>query len=172
MPLCRHDKEYDFYRGCAFICGGFYAAIGFLVKIFSKSPHNAVHLLGIKNFIPPVWIFNLISLLFFFVSGCAAGIVIGKIIKGRARCKGEMYIYKGGIFFISLLFLTLIWYPLFFSGEFLFFSLIISLISLTCSILVACMWFYVNSFSCILISANCAWLFYVFCVNLLVILQN
>lgn len=110
------------------------------VKILTPIPLTLMHRLRPSDVFPPLWLFNLLSMLWYFLLGFAAGSAFDSAASGRAGGRGEIRIYKGGLFFVALLFLSLIWYPLFFIGERFFLALLLVLLSIASSVLCAVIW--------------------------------
>lgn len=155
----------------AVIFGGVYAAVGFIVRVMSDSPFDTIHILGAGTFLPPMWIFNVLCLFWMFVCGTAAGAVVAKIFCGRIAGDKVLSIYRGGLFYIALFFLCMLWYPLFFGGNALGVSLLISLLALLCSCVCAFQWKCAGIYETLSMSANSIWLFYILLVNLMTALQ-
>lgn len=153
------------------ILGASYAALGFSVRVFSKSPLGVIHILGANNFLPPIWIFNTLCLFWFFACGYAAGIIIGEIICRHPKGREEICAYRGGMSFVALFFLTLIWYPVFFCEMRLLLALLIAIASVICSAICACFW-RENKLASLIMCANSIWLFYILLANLSVIFKN
>ncbi len=172
MSPRKNRSSSDTIKKCAVICGSVYAILGFIVRICSGSPYNTIHILGADAYLPAIWLFNLFSIFWFFICGVAVGSIFGRMLCGRISGRAEMLVYKGCLFFISLFFLSLMWYPLFFSGIRLALSLLIIFLCVICSVLCAVLWKTVSLFSCVTMVANSLWLFYILLVNLLIILQN
>ncbi len=166
----KNNKSESLKRN-AVICGIIYAAVGFITRIFSVSPFETIHMMGLEAYLPPMWIFNLLCIFWFFVCGTALGTGLTKKSCGRLSLSGEIGFYRGCIAFTSLIFLTLLWYPKFFEGNSFVFSLIISLIGVLCSAICAVQWRVVGVYEVIAMSANSVWLIYIFLVNLLTVLK-
>lgn len=172
MSSRKNKSSSDTIKKSALICGTVYAVLGFIVRVCSGSPYNTVHILGADAYLPAIWLFNLFCIFWFFVCGIAVGSIFGRMLCGRISSREEVWVYKGCLFFVSLFFMSLIWYPLFFSGERLALSLLIMLLCVVCSAMCALFWKTVSLFSCISMVANSLWLFYILLVNMLVIFQN
>jgi len=155
----------------ALLFGIIYAALCISVRILSGSPYGMIHKLDAGGVIPPLWIFNLLSAVWGFLAGFASGIVWSEVRLCRARGESEICAYRGGIFFVALVFLSLIWYPLFFVSERLILSFIIALLAVICSALSALQWRRVSLLSSLVTAAYALWLFYVLAVNLVVLLR-
>lgn len=161
----------DTIKKCAVICGIIYACIGFLIRVGVEDPYTFIHTLGAGVYMPPLWIFNLLSIFWYFVSGAAAGIVIGRVACGRLGSCSEKNLYRGSMFFIVLFFLSLLWYPIFFDMK-LFFSLLIALLTLACCIFCAIFWRTLSAFVFLMLCTTGIWQFYVLLLNLSVIFGN
>ena len=153
---------------CAIIA----AIICALTMWISGNPYDMIHKLDSKNMIPPVWLWRLTNIIWFFLLGFGAGKVISEVGSGCISGEREIGAYKGGLFFISATFLALVHYPLFFSAERIFISLIIILISEVCSLLCAAIWSKVSSLATIIMSAYSFWLFYTIFINAALVFQN
>lgn len=172
MSPRRNKASSDVIKRCAIICGSVYAVLGFFVRICTKSPYNTVHILEADAYLPAIWLFNFLCIFWFFVCGIASGSIFGRMLCGRISGREEIFLYRGGLFFVSMFFLSLIWYPLFFGGEAIALSLLIIFLCVICSAMCALSWRGISVFSCIIMIANSLWLFYILLVNLLVILHN
>lgn len=156
----------------AMLCGTVYTALCIGVRIMAGSPYGMIHKLDSAELIPPIWIFNLLWMFWSFLSGASAGMLIQMVSTGRISGRGEIFAYRGGLFFISLLFFSLIWYPVLFINEALFLSLCIALASVICSGVCAYTWYAANKTACLIMTAYTVWLIYVLLVNLSVFVHN
>lgn len=172
MSSRKNKTSSDVIKRCALICGTVYAILGLIVRICSDSPYNTVHTLGVDAYVPPIWLFNFFCIFWFFICGVAVGSIFGRMICRRTNGRQEVCLYRGCLFFVSMFFLSLMWYPLFFGGEALALSLLIIFSCVICSALCALSWREVSLFSFVIMISNSLWLFYILLVNLLVILQN
>ena len=159
-------------KNCSLIFGIVYSAVGFFVHISTKNPYSTIHTLGIDEYIPPLWIFNLLSLFWLFESGRAAGRVCGEIMISRASGKREIAIYQGFLFFTSLFFMSLCWYPLFFGTMRIGLSLLVSVACVVCSVGCGIYWSSLGAYPTIIMFSNAIWLFYMMIVNLLAVLSS
>ena len=164
----RNDGE---SKTCAIICGGIYAAIGFIIRIRVNNPFEMLHILGGSNYFPPLWVFNLLCICWMFLSGCAAGRLIRLVWSGRVCGREEVSAYSGGLFFIALFFLTLLWYPLFFGAGSIALCALISLLCVAASAMCALSWRRADFLCCIIMAANSVWLIYILLANLSVLLS-
>ncbi len=122
------------------VTGSISAICCFISRTSFGNPLDMVHKLNDINIIPPLWILNLISFLFYFSIGFSAGLVIEA---GMCRMNlGErgVHAYRGGIYIVASFFLSLIRYHVFFLSEKLFISLILSLASTLCVCLCTFEW--------------------------------
>ncbi|MBE6584185.1 MAG: tryptophan-rich sensory protein [Ruminococcaceae bacterium] len=161
------SRNTSIINGTSLFCGIISAVCAFFARMLSGSPLDMVHKLEGIDILPPIWIFNLLSVAWYFLIGAAAGAVIHGVNKGCVRGKEEIWAYRGGIFFSVTFFSGLIWYPLFFVGEALFFSLVTSIIITLSAVLCAYFWFgaKINN-AALIMSAYTIWTFYVLIVNL------
>lgn len=154
------------------ICGIIYLVLGIAVRIMAKSPYEALHRIDSDGILPPLWIFNILSLSVCFLCGIAAGQILEQVMKMRPAPHVELYACKGTIFYICLLFLSLLWYPAFFVAESLFLT-VISLISIF--LLCLCtsyMWSRVRSSAAFIILLSSAWYFYTLIIMLMIMINN
>ena len=160
-------------NGNSFSCGIICAISYIACMAFFGSPLEMIHIIRGINILPPIWMFNLFSVLWFFLIGIAAGAIISSTGRKLNAGKSEIYSYKGGLFFLICLFTSLIrYYLFFFTGKF-FTSLIISIICLLCSFLCMSLWSHVNpKSSSVIMFLFSIWQFYLFFVNLFVFLHN
>lgn len=172
MSSRKNKTSSDIIKKTAIICGAVYSILGLIVRVCAGSPYNTVHTLGMDAYLPAIWLFNFFCIFWFFICGIAVGSIFGRMLCGRINGREEVYLYRGCLFFVSMFFLSLIWYPMFFGGETLALSLLIIFLCVICSVLSALSWRGASLFSCVLMIANSLWLFYILLVNMLVILQN
>jgi len=153
------------------ICGVAYMVIVLLVRLLSHNPYDMIHKLNCTDILPPMWLFNFLSLIWGWLVGYAAGLIIC-----RMHCNLDVYnvlaSYRGGLFYVALLFLGLIWYPLFFSGENLLVSLVISLLMVLCSIICFYFWKKVDTGSALIVLTYTFWLTYIMVINVSISLHN
>lgn len=149
------------------------AIICFISKAVSPSPFELIHILNVYDIMPPIWIFNLLSLIWYFLIGFGAGIVAYGISYCYTSGHQEILAYKGGLYFVSTFFLFLLWYPMFFSGRSLLISFLLILAAMICSIMCSCYWFKSkNSVAGLMMAAFAIWTFYVMFINLSVWVRN
>lgn len=159
--------------GAPLWCGIILAAVGFIYQVILGSPFETLHLLIGLSYFPPIWIFNLLSSAWFFLIGIAAGAVIHATAESLNIGSCETLAYKGGLFFLSCVFLSLIRYYLLFFSLKLLLSLVTSIICLICSFVCAFIWRKVHPhLSSIIMFAFSIWQFYFFLINTSVFLHN
>ena len=143
------------------------ATVGFLPTALFGAPHEMIHILGGSKILPPIWIFNLLSILFCFLAGIAAGAVTDATSRRLNAGKDEISAYRGGLFFLSAFFISLIRYNvLFFLGR-LFISLVLSVACLILSFLCSAEWSHTRPKSARGIMALFSiWQFYILFVNI------
>ncbi len=104
----------------------------FISRTSFGSPLDMMHKLNSISIMPPLWVLNILSFLFYFLLGFSAGLVIE-----AGTCKmnigdSEVHAYRGGVFLIASFFLSLMRYHTFFLSEKIFISLLISITSTVC----------------------------------------
>ena len=140
--------------------------------LISDSPYDMIHKLDKNNIIPSMWIWNLASIFMVFLAGIAAGIIATEVSMGRLDIKKERFAYRGALYFISMIFLSVIHYPLFFSCERILISFLISIITLICATACAVLWSSVASKATLLMGANAFYCVYVAFINLNILAIN
>lgn len=154
------------------IVGIICAALCLIVRLFSESPYEVIHRIDSNGILPPLWLLNLLSVTACFLSGFAAGLVTDEVLCGRAGGRREIAAYRGGLFFLATFFLMLAWYPIFFSAELLFIALLITVAAFLLSLCALLQWTEVRTLSVCLMVINTVWCFYLFIINLIVLLCN
>ena len=146
------------------IVGTVQAALCISVRLLSKSPYEVLHRLNASDVLPPIWIFNILSMIWFFVSGLAFGIIIYRIFMRRNGLSEVIEGYKGGLFYIALALLSLIWYPLFFSCR-IAIALAISLICAICAVFCGVIWQRIDRYAALIMLSYSVWLTYILIIN-------
>lgn len=159
------------FTNISLICGIASAAISLIIIFLSGSPHEMLHKTDANNTVPPVWVWGISSAVFCFLSGYAAGILIGNMWCRKITGTNEISAYRGLIFFVSLLFLSNAHYPLFFVAEKLLISLIVVIIAIVSAIACAIFWAKPSPLSSVLVSVYSLWLIYVAFVNTCIIIK-
>lgn len=149
------------------------AAICIISRAFFESPLEMVHVVKGVHLLPPIWLYNLISYLLFFIIGIAAGAIIDYTSRYINGGSSAISAYCGGLFFISCFFTSIILYHVFFISKMLLLSLIVSATAMICSIICSIKWKDVQpSSSCVIMCLFSLWQFYMFFVCLSVFLNN
>ncbi len=113
---------------------------GYISKTCFGNPIDMLHKIGGLKIMPPIWIFNLLSLFSFFLIGLSSGWIIDSVILRENIGDRELHAYKGGIFASFTFFSSIIWFPTMMYAERIFISLIISAICTMSSILCSIEW--------------------------------
>lgn len=144
----------------------------FFISAFG-SPFDMIHKLNGIGMIPPIWIINLLSIVFFFLQGFSLGSII-TAAKNRINVgEKELCAYRGTVFLSCAFFLSLLWYPLFFFAEKLFLSLLVSIVCLIFSILCAIEWLHAEPIGASITVFVCSiFEFYILFINLSVFFTN
>lgn len=168
----KHSNTSDSKCVAPIIWGIICASVKLASIIISDSPYDMIHKLDHNGIIPSILIWNLTSCIMMFIAGMAAGTVIHKISTGQLDIKKEREAYKGGVYFISSYFLAIIHYPLFFAGEHILVSFIVSVAALISATLCAIMWSRISTNACIMMCANVFFSLYVSFINLNILAIN
>ena len=144
----------------------------FFISAFG-SPFDMIHKLNGIGMIPPIWIINLLLIVFFFLQGFSFGSII-TAAKNRINVgEKELCAYRGTVFLSCAFFLSLLWYPLFFFAEKLFLSLLVSIVCLIFSILCAIEWLHAEPIGASITVFVCSiFEFYILFINLSVFFTN
>ena len=153
-------------------CAIFAAAVCAITMWLSGSPYEMIHKLDQRNVLPPVWLWRLTNLIWFFLLGLGAGRIVSEVCGGCISGEREISANKGGLFFITTMFCSLIHYPLFFSAERIFFSLVVVLFAVICSLLCTVIWSKISPWASLITSAYSLWLFYTIFINACLLFQN
>ena len=146
------------------ICGAVCAACAFLSRTISGNAFDMAHKIQDLGVMPSMWIFNLLSVIWYFVIGVAIGMAV-QGSDGACR-ENTLEIYRGGLFFVTAFFLGLIWYPMFFVTQVLFLALLVSIILTACAVVCAYAWFKAGiGISGVAMSAFSVWSLYVVVIN-------
>lgn len=149
------------------ICGAACLICCLISRIIGGNTFDTVYRLSQYDIIPPMWIFNLLSMIWYFLMGMAAGTVICLISKNTICGVNTAIAYKGMSYFTACFFFGLIWYCQFFVNEAIFLSLLISFMALVCSSICAYHWFECRGgLSAVIMLGNSLWSFYIAFLNL------
>ena len=159
------------FTNISLICGIVSAALTLIIIFVSGSPYDMLHKTDSSNAIPPIWVWGIASTLFSFLSGYAAGILVGSMWCGKIIGSSEISAYRGLILFVALFFLSNAHYPLFFVAERFIISIIPALLSIIFAIACAVFWAKPSPLSSILISIYSVWMIYVSFVNVCILIK-
>ncbi len=166
-------SRYPFFSLTGIVCGAVSAFAGFISRTSFGSPLDMIHKISGKCALPSIWVFNLVSIAFFFVIGLAFGWVAETTADRMNVGREEVSAYRGAMFLIAAFFLSLIWYPVFMFAQKLFLSLVISILCMLSSLLCAVEWgrvFLKRASVAMLI--NTLWCFYIMFISLSVFLNS
>ena len=167
------NKKNTILNGSTVFFGGICALLCFLSFSLFGNPFESIHLLDGMKILPPIWLFNLISLALFFFAGASAG-AVARCTQSRMNTADiEISAYKGALFFLNSFWISLVRNCLFFFTGRLFISLVLSLTCLLTSIACAYTWGKVRPRAAsVIMIAFSVWQFYLFFVNFSVFMQN
>ena len=155
----------------ALIFGIVFAVIGIIMRTVNKSPYDFLHKIDAGSLFSPFWLFSLIFIASFFVCGYYLGRVIDAICI-RSRCANDRTVlYKGGILFTVLFFMSLLWYPSLFVRESVILSFFIALICFLCAIALVSIWSQIKGSGTLFGVLICIWWLYVTVINFLLIFK-
>lgn len=150
---------------CAVLC--------LISRIVSGSPFDMVHKFDGCDIIPPMWIFNLLWVVWYFFIGLAAGEIINSVSSKRCVGAEQISAYRGGLFFVASFFLGIMWYTTFFCNQSILVGMVISVTTLICSVISAYHWYHTpTSAPPLIMSAYVIWLFYTTLINISVFMHN
>ena len=160
------SRRSSIINGVSLIGGIVGAVFAFISRMLSGSPIDMLHKLGDVGVMPPIWIFNLLSVAWYFLIGAAAGNVIKNIADGSLCGRSEAAAYRGLAFFLVAFFMGLIWYPVFFVSQAIFISLLVCLITTLTSVLCAYAWLSAGETAAgVIVAAYSIWTVYIFIIN-------
>ena len=164
------SKKTTIFNGISLICAIVGAACALVCRIITPSPVDMAHKLDSLDVLPPVWIFNLLSVALCFAAGAAAGVVIKDVGEGNLCGKSAIGAYRGLAFFLVAFFVSLMWYPAFFAAEAIFISMVMCLAATLGSVLCAYNWFGVGEgTAAVIMSAFSIWSVYILLINISVL---
>ena len=142
------------------------AIAGILVRAWVGTPYRTILELGIGEIVPPVWLMTLLWTLSLFVNGCAAGLALSYRLGG---CDTEKY--KGGMYFLLLTVLELLWYPTLFGASLVFLSVLEALLILCFAVATTLSFYRVTKLAGMLLFLHDIWLLYAVILNIAVLVQ-
>ena len=109
--------------------GAALALCGMAVRLWWGSPNAGIVQMGIRELIPPVWLMSLLWMLWYFILGAVLGAIL--CTYGH-NCIGA---WRGACFFLLMIGVGFLWYPLFFVKQNLVLSLlVIVLTAILCTV--------------------------------------
>ncbi len=148
---------------CALIVGGLLAFVGMGVRLWCGAPNEGLLQMGIRHLIPPVWLMGLLWTLWYFVLGAALGAVLCTY---GGNCIAA---WRGAFFFLLMLFVGYLWYPLFFVRQNPLFALLVLLAVLGCAVLCALQWQGISLAAAGVLWLHVLWLLYMLILQLVCI---
>ncbi len=166
-------SRYPFFSVTGIICGAVSALFCLISRTSFGSPLDMIHKISGTCALPPIWVFNFISIVSFFILGLSFGRIAESTSDRMNVGREEICAYRGGMFAITTFFLSLIWYPVFMLAQKLFLAFVISVLSMISSLLCTLEWgkVYPKRTSC-LVLINTVWCFYIMFVSLSVFLNS
>lgn len=169
MSKCRFGKKR--IDKLQLIFGACYAAIAFIVRLYCKSPYEFLHKIDASDLFSPFWLFSIIHIAAFFSGGCYVGYIVSKVAEEN-RCAEEMVnLYRGGILFTVLFFMSLMWYPTLFLQISVIPAFFISVICFILSASLVGVWSRVKGIEVLWGIAFIAWWMYVTVLNFMLIFK-
>ena len=144
-----------------------YFLAGIAVRICVGSPYPVLMALGIGELVPPAWILSFLWSISFFIVGSAFGFLLAYRERG---CSGEKY--KGGMLFLLLAVLELLWYPTFFCGALVFLSVLESILILCLCVWVTAIAYRVTKFVGMILLLHDVWLIYMLILNFAILFHT
>jgi len=152
--------------------GGISALVCFISRISCGSPLKMIHLTQGIGVLPPLWIFNVISILSCFLMGISFGWIVDEITRGFNSGIKEICAYRGALFLSFSFFSFLLWFPLIFIAEKLFLSFIASVVALISLLTCAIEWRKLTpTYASAVLFINAVWMFYIMFLSLSILLN-
>ena len=149
-----------------FVGAGLLLAVFFAVRFTAGSPYVVMQRLRLFGLIPPVFLTTLLITLWYLLIGGAFGLGLFSPCRGREADR-----YKGGMLFVLLAVLELLWYTCFFVRSELFFAVLLALVTVVLAVGVALCFRRVARLSFCLMLAHAAWLCYLLVVCLIALFR-
>lgn len=144
----------------ALVCGVLSAMVAVGVRLWWGAPYEGMAQMGIRELVPPVWLMGLLWTLWYFLLGAALGAVLYTY---GGSCIGA---WRGAFFFLLMLFVGFLWYPLFFVRQNLLLSLLVVACVLALAVICALHWQGLSLVAGLLLWAHVFWLFYMLILQL------
>lgn len=160
------------FNVCSLIIGFMCVLMYIITLTVSGSPYDMIHKLDLNKMIPPMWVWRIFSIVWFFLSGAAAGLIVYEGACHRIGADGKLCAYRGGTYFISGFFLSIVHYPLFFCVERLFIAFIVSLLAIICTVICCVIWSKISPLASVVLSGYAFWLLYVVFISACLMIVN
>lgn len=146
------------------LCGGVTAIACLAVRYLGGDPYEKIHLYGMQDYLPPIKLLSFLWLLWHFILGLCAGWVL------FGQSKLPVTAYRGGMYFLLMLFAGYFFYPCFFTANARFLSFLLLGIALFFAVLCVADWFSLCAGAAIAIGVYAVWLIYllILVLNLLI----
>ena len=149
----KNDKNNGVLPG-AVLCGTLTLAAAMLTRAWAGAPYDGIHRMGIGEVIPPVWLMALLWLLWYF----GLGAVCGGVLTSHGGC--SIGAWRGACFFVIMIFLGLVWYPLFFSRCALGLCVLLTVLLIGLCVLCALNWQNLSLAAAAVLYLHALWLIY------------
>lgn len=146
---------------CALICGAVLSLCAAGVRFWWGSPHASITQMGIREVLPPVWLLSLLWLLWYFVLGATLG---GVLYTYGKNCIDA---WRGACFFLLMIGVGFLWYPLFFVRQSFLLSLIVLLAVIELAVVAALQWQSLSVLAGAVLWLHVLWLFYMTILQLI-----
>ena len=153
------------------VCGIIYCAIYVIVRIVNGNVYDFLHKISGVEIFSPLWLFSIFSAVAFFLGGCYIGLEIMYFIGGCTGCSQKADIYRGGILFTIVFFLSLMWYPTLFVRESVVLGFFVALICFVLCVSVIYIWSRVKACGIIFGILFAFWWLYVTVLNFILIFK-
>ena len=164
-------KNKDKGASLPLIFGIIYCVIYIITRITAGSAYNFLHKISGVNIFSPLWLFSVFSALAFFLGGYYLGCQIKSPCSCPKGCTNRADLYKGGILFTIVFFLSLMWYPTLFIRESVVLGFFIALICFVLCVAVIYIWSRVKVCGLIFGTLFSIWWLYVTILNFLLIFK-
>ena len=148
----------------ALVFGALLAACGMGVRFWCGAPYAGMTQMGIRDVIPPVWLMSICWTLWYFLLGAALGAVLRAF--GR-NCIGA---WRGAFFFLLMIGVGFLWYPLFFVKQNLVLSLLTVMVVLVLCCVCALHWQALSLVAGAILWLHALWLIYMLILQLVCLL--
>ncbi len=165
-------RNYPLFSLRSLVYGGICALCCFVSRTAFGSPLNMIHLTQSIGVLPPLWLFNVLSIVGCFLMGISFGWIVDEIVRGFNSGLKEICAYRGALFLSFSFFLFLLWFPLLFCAERLFLSFIASVIALISLLICAIEWRKLTPIhASAVLFIDTVWMFYIMFVSLSILLN-